>query len=241
MAGSVKEMSFIDHLEELRKRIIRSLLSVIIFSAACYAFSTRLIDFVAKPLPEVFFMSPTEGFLVRIKISVIVGVIASVPVIIYQAWKFITPGLFVKEKKAIVPIIILSTLFFFIGGGFCFFLVVPTAIRFLLEFSTDKLQPLIRISDYVSFAGYMTLAFGTVFELPIVSFFLAKMGILTPKTMVKGRRYALVGILILAAVLTPPDIFSQIMLAVPLYFLYEVSIIIVKVVHKRKIQKEMEE
>ena len=127
------------------------------------------------------------------------------------------------------------------GGSFCFFLVIPTAIKFLLNFGTDKLQPLIRVSDYVSFAGYMTLAFGTVFELPIVSFFLAKMGILGPQIMIKGRKYAVVGVLILAAVLTPPDLFSQVMLAVPLYLLYEVSIIIVKVVRKKKIQKEIEE
>ncbi|HEX9916603.1 MAG TPA: twin-arginine translocase subunit TatC [candidate division Zixibacteria bacterium] len=242
MASVGREMSFLDHLEELRKRIIRSLIAVVIFSVAAYYFSSKIIDFVTKPLPKVYFMSPTEGFMIRIKIAIIVGVIVSAPVILYQLWRFIAPGLFKREIRTVGPILVFSTFFFFAGGSLCFFLVIPTAVKFLLAFGTEKLQPLMKISDYISFVGFMVLAFGAAFELPIVSYFLAKMGILGPQIMIKGRRYAVVGILILAGVLTPsPDVFSQLMLAVPLYFLYEVSIIIVKVVHKNRLKKGMEQ
>lgn len=242
MAGVGKEMSFLDHLEELRKRIIRSLIAVVIFSVAAYYFSAKIIDFVTKPLPKVYFMSPTEGFMIRIKIAIIVGVVASVPVILYQLWKFVVPGLFKRELKIVGPILIFSTLLFFVGGSFCFFLIIPTAMKFLLAFSTDKLQPLLRISDYISFVGFMVLAFGASFELPMVCYFLAKIGILKPGIMSKWRRYAIVGILIVAGVITPtPDAFTQLMLAVPLYFLYEVSIIIVKVVHKNRLKKGIEQ
>jgi sec-independent protein translocase protein TatC len=242
MAEKIKEMSFIDHLEELRKRVIRCLLVVTLFSTVCYIFSRHIIDFIVKPLhTDVYFMSPTEGFMVGIKVSIIAGVILSIPVIIYQLWRFIAPGLFGKEIKIAFPIIVTSTLSFFAGGSFCFFLVVPRAAKFLLGFGTDKLHPLIRITDYISFVGYMTLAFGASFELPIVAYFLAKMGVLGPGIMTKGRRYAIVGILIVAGVVTPtPDAFTQLTLAVPLYLLYEISIIIVKIVHKGKLKKENE-
>ena len=242
MAENTREMSFIDHLDELRKRVIRCLLAVTLFSAACYIFSRHIIDFMVKPLhTDVYFMSPTEGFMVGIKVSIIAGIILSIPVIVYQLWRFIAPGLFRKEIKIAFPIILTSTVSFFAGGSFCFFLVIPRAAKFLLGFGTDKLHPLIRITDYISFVGYMTLAFGAAFELPVVAYFLAKMGVLGPSVMTKGRRYAVVGILITAGVLTPsPDAFSQLMLAVPLYFLYEVSIIIVKAVHRGKIEREQE-
>jgi sec-independent protein translocase protein TatC len=224
MAGSIKEMSFLDHLEELRKRIIRSLIVVLIFSIAAYYFSSKIIDFVAKPLPKVYFMSPTEGFMIRIKIAIIVGIVASVPVLLYQIWRFIAPGLFAKEIKVVGPIMVFSTSLFFAGGALCFFLVIPIAMRFFLGQGTDKLQPLLRINDYISFVGFMVLAFGVSFELPILSYFLAKMGILKSGFMSKGRRYAIVGILIFAGVITPSaDVASQLMLAVPLYFLYEIS------------------
>lgn len=241
MAGFFKEMSFIDHLEELRKRIIRSLIVVIIFSLVAYYFSSVIIDFVAKPLPKVYFMSPTEGFMIRIKIAVIAGVMAGFPVILYQIWRFIAPGLFTREIKVVGPIMIFSTLLFFAGGALCLFLVIPIAMKFFLAQSTGKMEPLLRINDYVSFVGFMILAFGICFELPMVSYFLAKMGILKSEIMGKGRRYAIVGILVVSGVITPStDVASQLMLAVPLYFLYEVSIIVVRIVSKNKIKKEME-
>ncbi len=238
MAEKKKEMSFLDHLEELRGRIIKSLISIILFSVAAYFFSERLIDFVSKPIPELYFMSPTEAFAIRIKLSLIAGIIVSVPVIFYHLWQFVVPGLFEKEIKLVIPVVLSSTVFFLIGAAFCFFLVLPLSIKFLLGFGTDKLKPMIKIGDYVSFVSYLILAFGAVFELPVISYFLGKLGLITPRTLKKGRRYAIVGMLVLASLITPPDMFSQLMLAGPLYFLYEVSIVVVRIVQKKKSEEK---
>jgi sec-independent protein translocase protein TatC len=219
MGDEKKDMGFLDHLEELRGRIIKSLLSIIIFSIVAYVFSERLLEFITDPIPEVYFMAPTEAFSTRIKISLIAGIIVSVPVIFYHVWRFIAPGLFRKEIKMLIPFVLASTVFFLIGASFCFFLVLPLSIKFLLGFGTEKLRPMIQIKDYVSFVSYLILAFGAVFELPVVSYFLGKIGVISPQTLRKGRRYAVTAILILAAVITPPDVFSQFMLAGPLYFL----------------------
>jgi sec-independent protein translocase protein TatC len=234
MAEEKKELGFLDHLEELRGRIIKSILSILLFSIVAYVFSERLLDFVTRPIPEVYFMAPTEAFSTRIKISLIAGIIVSVPVIFYHAWKFIVPGLFEKEVKLIIPAVLASTIFFLIGATFCFWFVLPLSMKFLLGFGTEKLKPMIKIKDYISFVSYMILAFGSVFELPVISYFLGRIGIITPRTLIKGRKYAVTTILILAAVITPPDVFSQFMLAGPLYFLYEVSIIVVKIIQRKK-------
>ena len=231
-------MGFLDHLEELRGRIIKSLFSIIIFSIVAYVFSERLLEFITRPIPEVYFMAPTEAFSTRIKISLIAGIIISVPVIFYHVWRFIAPGLFKKEIKMLIPFVLASTIFFLIGAAFCFFMVLPLSMKFLLGFGTEKLKPMIQIKDYVSFVSYLILAFGAVFELPVISYFLGKIGIITADTLRKGRRYAVTAILILAAVITPPDVFSQFMLAGPLYFLYEVSILVVKFTGKKKTAEE---
>ena len=235
MAEHKKEMSFLEHLEELRKRVIRCLFFIIVFSIVAYFFSEKIINFVSKPIPHLYFMSPTEAFAIRIKLSLIVGLIVSVPVIFYQAWQFVVPGLLEKEVKLVIPVVISSTVFFLTGAVFCFFLVLPVGMKFLLGFGTEKLSPLIKVTDYINFISYMTLAFGAVFELPVLSYFLAKIGVISAPTLRKGRRYAIVIILIVAAALTPgPDIFSQLMLAGPLYILYEISIIVVMITRKKK-------
>jgi len=234
MGKEENRMGFLDHLEELRGRIIKSLICIILFSIGAYVFSERLIELVTRPIPEVYFMAPTEAFSTRIKISLIAGIIVSVPVLFYHLWKFIVPGLFEKEIKMIIPAVLASTIFFLIGAVFCFLFVLPLSMKFLLGFGTEKLKPMIKIKDYISFVSYMILAFGAVFELPVISYFLGKMGIITARTLIKGRRFAVTAILILAAIITPPDIFSQFMLAGPLYFLYEVSIVVVKIIQRKK-------
>ncbi|MGB7061884.1 MAG: twin-arginine translocase subunit TatC [Candidatus Zixiibacteriota bacterium] len=238
MADEDKQIGFLDHLEELRGRIIKSLISIILFSIVAYVFSERLLEFITGPIPEVYFMAPTEAFSTRIKISLIAGIIISVPVIFYHVWRFIAPGLFKKEIKMLIPFVLASTVFFLIGAAFCFFMVLPLSMKFLLGFGTEKLKPMIQIKDYISFVSYLILAFGAVFELPVISYFLGKIGIITADTLRKGRRYAVTAILILAAVITPPDVFSQFMLAGPLYFLYEVSILVVKFTGKKRTPEE---
>lgn len=238
MAENQDKMGFLQHLEELRGRIIKSLISIILVSIGAYFFSERLIDFISRPIPELYFMSPTEAFAIRIKLSLIAGIIISVPVIFYHLWQFVVPGLFEREIKLVVPVVLASTIFFLIGATFCFLLVLPLSIKFLLGFGTEKLKPMIKIGDYVSFVSYLILAFGAVFELPVIAYFLGKLGIITPRTLKRGRRYAIVGMLVMSAFITPPDMFSQLMLTGPLYFLYEVSIVVVRVVQKKKSKEE---
>jgi len=233
MVSDGKVMSFLGHLEELRHRLIKSIASVLLLSIVFYFFSERVIDYLTAPVNVTYFTSPTEAFSIRIKLSLILGLIASIPLVLYQIWKFVVPGLTKKEVKYVFPVVFFSSLFFLGGASFCYFLVLPLGIKFLLGFQTERLLPLIKIGDYVSFVAWMVLAFGLVFQLPILTFFLGKIGLVSSLTLRKGRKYAFLGILILAAVLTPsPDVFSQLLLAIPLYVLYEVSIIVVRITAK---------
>lgn len=235
MPRDPREMSFLEHVEELRWRLIKSLATVLALSIVSYIFADKLIEAITHPIDEVFFMGPTEAFAVRIKISLFAGLILGLPVILYQAWEFVVPGLYEREVRMVVPVVLFATLFFIGGAAFCFFLVMPIGIKFLLGFGTEKMKPLIAIGRYVSFVGWMAIAFGIVFQLPIVSYFLGRLGILTSGMMRRGRRYALVSILIVAAAVTPsPDVFSQLMLAGPLYALYEASVVLVRFTGRRQ-------
>ena len=229
MAKNQKEMTLVEHLEELRSRLIVCLASVLIFSIAIWFFSKEILDFITRDIPKVYFTAVTEAFGVRIKISMWGGLAAGIPVILYQAWQFVVPGLLERESKAAFGVIFFGTLFFAVGGAFCFTVVLPVAIQFLLSFQTEKLAPLITVGDYVGFVAFMIFAFGAVFELPVVAFFLGKLGIVDAPMLASGRRWAVIIILIVAAAVTPtPDLFSQIALAVPLYILYEISIWVVR-------------
>lgn len=228
------DLPLLDHLEELRQRLIRVFATILIFSIIAYIFSDRLVDILVKPVGTVYFREPTGAFMVRVKMAAFCGIMASVPVILYHFWKFVVPGLYERESKYLFPIVIFGTLFFFGGAAFCFFLVMPIAMHFLTQYGTENLKPLIDIKEYFSFVFWICLAFGAVFELPIIAFFLGKLGIITSRFLSKGRRYAIVTILFVGMVLTPPDIFSQLMLAVPLYLLYEISIFVVRFTGRRE-------
>lgn len=222
-----KRMSFLDHLEELRWRILKSLAVVILFSIVAYIFSEHLLSFLTRPVPadvQLIFTTPTGAFLVSIKVAIIFGILASLPVIFYQIWAFITPGLIEKEIRLAVVVVTSATLCFLLGFAFAYVIILPFGLRFLFSFQTSYLAPMPDISSYVGFAGRLFLAFGIVFELPLLSFLLSKMGLLTPGFLKKQRRYAIAIIFILAAILTPPDVITQILLAAPLILLYEVSI-----------------
>jgi len=236
------EMPFLDHLEELRWRLLKAGLSVAVCSIAAWFFTDYVIDLIASLVGEVYFLAPTEAFLVRLKLAVIMGVMAAVPIISYQLWQFISPGLYKSEKKIVVPVVLATTIFFIIGAAFCYFVVLPAAIKFLMGYGTENMTPLISIGNLLSFSAYMVLAFGIVFELPVVSFFLGKIGLVSYKTLAKGRRYAVILGLVLGATLTPPDVFSQVMLAGPLVILYEISIWLVKfTANKRRPDDELDD
>lgn len=228
-------MPFLDHLEELRRRLITCFASILILSIAGYFVSDYILNFITRPVDEVYFMGVTEAFAVKIKISLFFGLFLSVPVIFWQMWQFIAPGLYQKEVMILVPVVAAMTFFFLAGAAFCFYIVMPVGIKFLLGFGTEKLKPLISIGKYVSFVGWMVAAFGAVFELPVVTFVLGKMGLVDARMLRKGRRYAVVGILLVAGIATPsPDVFSQLMLGVPLYSLYELSILVVALTGKKR-------
>lgn len=229
------EMPFLHHIEELRQRLIRIIATILAFSIIAYVFADYLLDYLVKPIGTVYFREPTGAFSVRIKVSLFAGLAAAIPVVLYQLWKFIVPGLKDREIRFLIPVTVLGTLFFFLGASFCFLFVVPAAMKILQSFATENIRALIDVSEYFSFVFWMCIAFGGVFELPIIAYFLGKIGMITAGTLRRGRRIAIVIIVIVAAVITPtPDVFNQMLLAVPLYILYEVSIIVVHFTGKRK-------
>ncbi|MDZ7373178.1 MAG: twin-arginine translocase subunit TatC [candidate division KSB1 bacterium] len=233
-------MPFLDHLEELRWRLIKCIAAVLVLTLVSYFFSGQMLSFLTRPFPagrKLIFLSPTEGFMIRIKLSLFGGIIFGLPVIFYQMWQFIAPGLLPHEKRYVPHIIIISTINFVIGALFAYFVIVPIGLNFLLGFETPDVEAAIRIKDYLGFVTNLMLAFGIVFELPVLSFILARIGILTPEFMSRYRRYSIVLVFVVAAILTPPDVFSQILLAMPLIVLYEISIIVARLARRRPREK----
>lgn len=221
------------HLEELRTRLIRALIAVAIGFAISYGVSERLVAWLLRPLtalrPEealVIGTGVTDAFFTKLKVSFIAGIFVASPAIFYQAWQFIAPGLYEREKRVALPFSIAASFFFVSGAAFCYYLVFPVAFRFFLEeFTSVGIAAQIRVSEYLTFTSRMLLAFGATFELPVVTFFLARVGLVTHRTMIGWLRYAIVAIFVVAAVLTPgPDVASQLLMATPLLVLYGLSI-----------------
>lgn len=242
-------MPFLDHLEELRWRILKSILAVVILAIAAFYFSEELMQFLLAPMRDVrtgtgeevrlHVTEVTGALYAYIKVSLIFGILASLPVVFYQLWAFISPGLYKRERRMVLPVVLISTLLFLVGAAFCYYVVLPFSLKFLIQFSGDLLSPIITVGSYITFSGMLLLSFGFGFEMPIAAYMLGKLGILTSRFMAKGRRYAIVIILIVAAVLTPtPDIFTQSLLAVPMYALYEISILVVRLTGRREKGRE---
>ena len=236
-------MPFLDHLEELRWRLLKSIIAVIVTTAAALYFSDELFRLIVIPLGEIklHVTEITASFYAYLKVTLITGVIVALPVVFYQLWSFIGPGLYASERRAVLPMVVVSTLLFVVGAGFCWILVLPLAIKLLTGFSEGLFVAIITVDSYISFAGLMLIAFGLAFQLPVLAYFLASIGILGSRFLSKGRRFAIVIMLIVGAILTPADVFTQLALAVPLYLLYEVSIIIVRIVESRRRRAEQEE
>jgi sec-independent protein translocase protein TatC len=225
-------MPLTGHLEELRTRLVRALLAAAAGFGIAYLWAAELVELLVAPLAaqgmqvDVIGTGVTDAFFTKLKVSAIAGVFLASPIIFYQAWRFVSPGLYASEKRVAVPFSAAATIFFLAGAAFCYAVVFPVAFRFFIEqFATIELAPQIRISEYLTFASRMLLAFGVTFELPVVSFFLARIGVITHRTLLDGVRYAVVAIFVVAAVLTPgPDIASQMLMAAPLLALYALSI-----------------
>lgn len=228
-------MPFTQHLEELRKRLIIIFISIGFGFILTYFLSHKIILILKIPLgQDLIFISPTEAFFVNLKVALFASLFLTIPITLYQLWKFVSPGLLEKEKKHTLPFVVFSTIMFVIGGMFAYYLILPFGIKFLLAYGTNGIKPMLSLGNYISFTTKLILAFGIVFELPLVLLFLTKIGIVTPKFLTRNRKYAILLIFIIAALLTPPDVFTQILMALPLIVLYEVSILLSKLVYKKK-------
>ena len=236
-----EKQPFTDHLDELRKRMITCFVAVGIGFVASYFFKERLFNILVAPLQKVMKSGDTliythlpEAFFTFLKTALISGIMVASPVIIYQFWMFVAPGLYNKEKRLLVPILFLSV-FFFVGGAlFGYFIVFPFGFQFFLSFATDTIRPMPSMKEYLGFASKLLLAFGLVFELPLVITFLARLGIVSVDFLKKNRKYAILIFFVFAAILTPPDVITQFMMAVPLIVLYEISIIGARIFGKKK-------
>ncbi len=226
-------MTFAEHLNELRWCLFRSLVAVALASGLCYFFADLIFSFMVAPLKQnlqpgqnLIGTSVTEAFFTEIKVAIAGGMILSCPFIFHQIWRFINPGLLGQEKKLVLPFVLSATLFFLGGAFFCYQVVLPVAFRYFIEqYGTMEVTPAIRIGEYFTFFFRMVLAFGIVFELPVFTFFLVRLGIWDYRFMLRSFRYAIVVMFVLAAVLTPtPDIINQSLLAGPMILLYGVSI-----------------
>lgn len=242
------KMPLTAHLEELRKRLIFCFVALAVGFAISYAFKERLFLFLSRPLEEhlpegstMQYIGIPEAFLTYLKISLFGGLVLAMPVILYEIWRFVAPGLYEKEKRYFIPFVLFSTAFFLGGASFCYFIVFPFVFQFFMSFSGETFQAMPTIRQYLSFATRLLIAFGLVFEMPIFFFFLGRIGLVSYKGLARHRRLAIVLVFIGAALLTPPDLISQLMLAGPLLILYELSIQIVRWTGKRPGEEEQDE
>lgn len=225
------EMGLLEHLSELRSRLIRASLWAAIGFGVCWFYVDPLFDILVDPLLKVLpdgthaqYTTLPEAFFARVRVAFIAGLFLASPAIFYQIWAFVAPGLYDEEKRYIIPVAFLSALFFIAGGCFCYFIVLPYAFQFFIGYSSPEIVITPKISDYLSFVLKLLIAFGLIFEMPIFTLFLARLGIISAELMRRFRKYAIVVIFILAAILTPPDVLSQLLMAGPMLLLYEVSI-----------------
>jgi sec-independent protein translocase protein TatC len=235
-----EKQTFIEHLEDLRKRLIVSLIAIGIGFIVCYIFSREIFQFLMMPLHKalpagasMIFTTPAEAFFTYMKVGLLAGVFVASPVVLYQIWLFVAPALYSHEKRYVIPFVCSSTLLFVGGAAFGYFVVFPIVAKFFMHFATDFIQPAPRLKESLSFCSMLLLTFGLTFELPVFILFLSKLGVIDSRMLARSRKYVIVAIFIVAAVLTPPDIISQLMMAIPLVALYEASIWVARIFGKR--------
>ncbi|MBC2695781.1 MAG: twin-arginine translocase subunit TatC [Desulfobacteraceae bacterium] len=239
-----EKMPFTGHLEELRNRLVICFIAIAIGFILSYGFKEKIFHYLTIPLisamqadDKLIFTGLPEAFFTYLKVSLLSGLMLAAPVLLYQFWVFVAPGLYDKERKLLIPIVLLSSFFFLGGALFGYFVVFPFGFKFFLGFATETIKPLPSMREYLSFSSKLLLAFGLVFELPLVITFFARLGIVTVEFLKKNRKYALLLFFVFAAILTPPDVVTQIMMAFPLMILYEISILGARVFGKKSSQK----
>ena len=245
----------LDHLIELRQRLLRSLVAVLIACCVCYYFAQPIFGFLMEPLATVvreqtgrrlIYTGLAETFFTYLKVAFFAGLFLSFPIVANQIWKFVAPGLYKNERRAFLPFLIASPVLFFLGGAMVYYLVFPLAIKFFISFETAPgTTPLPiefegRVSEYLSLVMKLIFAFGLFFQMPILLTLLARAGIVSAAALAAKRRYAVVILFIVAAVVTPPDVVSQIGLAIPGIILYEISIFLARMMEKKRAQQQAE-
>ncbi len=233
-AAQEGEMPLSDHLQEFRKRLIICLIAVAAASAGAYYFVDDIIAVVSAPAGRLYFLNPTEVFFTYIQVAVFAGVLAALPVICYELWSFIRPALLPGERAAVFWLIPAAVILFYAGLAFSYYAVLPAAVHFFMGFASDSLQPMFSLNAYLSFFIAFMLPFGAVFELPLLLFFLAKIGVISSNFLREKRRILIVAAFLFAAVVSPTtDVFTQVMIAVPMILLYEISIFLVRVILRK--------
>jgi sec-independent protein translocase protein TatC len=235
------KMSFLEHLDELRKRLIYSVISVAVGCAIAYLFINKIVDFIMLPLVhmlpggnKLMFTNGPDIFMLYLKIGFIAGIFVSCPLVLWQVWKFIAPGLYTHEKKFAIPFVLLSSVFFVLGGLFSHYIAFPWTWKFFIGFSNDYLIFMPKIDEAFSLYSKMLLGFGLIFEMPTLVFFLARMGVVSARFLLRYFKYAVLIIFIVAAVVSPgTDMMSQLIMAIPMLGLYAVSIVIAAIFGKR--------
>ncbi len=246
-----------EHLTELRNRMVVSIIAVSIAFGGCFYYSEQIFSLLTSPMHHTLnfsmqrpfisfvpvqnpdlnlvFLAPAEALWMHLKIALISACIISSPILFYEIWKFVAPGLLPKEKRYAVPFVATTTFLFLIGALFCFLIVLPFAINFLLTYKTEHIKPMLSAERYIDFCLKFILAFGAVFELPVLVVFLTRMGIVTTDFLAKNRKYAILIAFIVAAVVTPtPDAFNQTLMAVPMLILYEGGILAARIINRKK-------
>lgn len=248
MTDDDEKLPFTAHLDELRSRLIVSFIAIGVGFCVSYFFKEQIFDILMRPLKAVLpvgqkmiYTGLPEAFFTYLKVSLLSGLMIAIPVVLYQFWMFVAPGLYEKEKRLMWPIVLLSSFFFLGGALFGYFIVFPYGFEFFLGFSNDTIQALPSMREYLSFSAKLLVAFGLAFELPLVLTFMARLGIVSVEFLKKQRKYAILIFFAGAAMLTPPDVVTQVMLAVPLMFLYELSIIGARIFGKKPSMDEESE
>ncbi len=257
--ADVHKMPLLDHLIELRQRMLYSFIALLAAFVVCFVFAQVLFDFLVQPLADILieregvrgarrliFTDLTEVFFTHIKIAFFFGAFISSPIFLTQLWLFVAPGLYKNEKKGLAPFLVASPVLFFLGGALVYFVLFPLAWQFFLSFETMggggtlPIELEAKVNEYLSLVMRLIFAFGLCFQLPVLMTLLARVGIASSKGMAEKRKYAIVGVFIVAAVITPPDPISQLSLAIPIIVLYEVSILMAKLVEKKKAKQDAE-
>ncbi|HEY3276289.1 MAG TPA: twin-arginine translocase subunit TatC [Syntrophorhabdaceae bacterium] len=235
------KLPFTSHLKELRDRLLVCIIALAVAFVFTYYFKEKMFLILMEPFIKVMpakssfiFTGLTEAFITYFKISIVMAVFVGSPILLYEIWMFVAPGLYDKEKKYVYPFMIFGSLCFILGAVFCYFVVLPISYKFFVSYAAEFIIPMPDLKSYMNLTLKMLLIFGLIFELPLAAFFLTKARIINARMLSSKRRYAILGIFILSAIITPPDLASQLLMVIPLWALYEISILITRIFGKRK-------